>query len=165
LQAQTASLRTPASKREVWINILASVALLAIGWLLWELGSKKPDGSHNGFYVALGWAFVLYGIGLFVDRKYKFSNPIIIAKRVIIYILLAIIGLLIRLTTTVALVVVVGLLFVGMNKVASWWWPHEDVTQSGLIQEDVIQSRLTQVAKSLAPQTELGKTLDLERRS
>ena len=115
LQAQSTTLRKTASKSEVRINILASAALLAIGVLFWVQGDK-PDASYNGYLVALGWGFILYGIGLFVDRKSKFSNPLIIAKRVAIYVLLSIIGFVIRLSAITALL----LALVGLAAISSW---------------------------------------------
>ena len=116
LQAQSATLRQPASNSEVWINVLASVALLATGIFFWERGGDKPGASYNGYLVALGWVFVLYGIGLFVDRKQKFSNPFTVAKRVIIYVLLAVVGLVIRLSAIAALL----LALVGLAAISSW---------------------------------------------
>jgi hypothetical protein len=124
LQTQSTALRKSASKSEVWINILASLALLTTGILFWVHGDK-PGASYNGYLVALGWASLLYGIGLFVDRKYKFSNPVIIAKRVIIYILLAILGFVIRLSAMTALL----LALVGLVAISIWifslvLWPR-----------------------------------------
>jgi hypothetical protein len=115
LQTQSATLKETASKSEVWIKILASGTLLAIGVLFWVQGDK-PGASYNGYLVALGWGFILYGIGLFVDRKYKFSNPLIIAKRVAIYVLLSIIGFVIRMSAIAALL----LALVGLAAIASW---------------------------------------------
>lgn len=116
LRTEAATLRKPASKSEVWFNILASGILLVIGVLFWLLGEKP----YNGYLVALGWVSILYGIGLFVDRKYKFSNPLIIAKRVIIYVLLAIVGFVIRLSAMAALLVAL----VGLAAISSWILSH-----------------------------------------
>lgn len=95
--------RESASNAEIWVNILASLALGA-GLLFWVWGDK-PGDSYNGYLVALGWVSILYGIELFVDRKYKFSNPL---TRVIVYLLYAAIGLALRISAMAALLLVLA---------------------------------------------------------
>jgi DnaJ-like protein len=94
--------RQPASSAGVWINILLSLGFGAMGVLFWLKGDK-PGDEYNGYFVALGWLSIFYGIGVFVDREYKFSNPLTIAARVGIYLLHALIGILLSLSVLGAL--------------------------------------------------------------
>ncbi|ODR96761.1 hypothetical protein AUC69_14345 [Methyloceanibacter superfactus] len=99
----------PASNAGVWVNILASLASGALGVMFWVWGDK-PGDAYNGYFVALGWVAILYGIGLFVDRHNTFSNPLITAKRVIVYLLYAAIGLAISMSVLgAALAILAGL--------------------------------------------------------
>jgi hypothetical protein len=99
--------RTPASNAGVWINILLSLGFGVLGVLFWLKGDK-PGDDYNGYFVALGWASIFYGIGIFVDRGYKFSNPLTVATRVVIYLLHALIGLLLSLSVLAVLALALG---------------------------------------------------------
>ena len=108
----------PASSTGTWINILASLAIGALGILFWMWGDQ-PGDAYNGYYVSLGWVAVLYAVGLFVDRHQKLSDPLTTAKRVFARLLYIAIGLLIGLSLMSAAYVVLA----GLFALACWlYW-------------------------------------------
>lgn len=98
-----------ASQFEKVINVVVSGSLFIFGIYLWGLGDKKGN-DYNGWFVLFGWASVLYGVGLFSRKEFKFSNPITIVRVVLNYIFLMVIGLVMRMTIIGAVILVLVIL-------------------------------------------------------